>query len=457
MMLIEGVFAMQVEQVWNKILALIEPEVTNVAFTTWFQDITPLMLEGNTLTLSVSNDLILSTIKRRYFDLIQNALNDVAGEGYQINLVVGDRYEPAESVPQPPATDNISKNKVKENFYINPKYTFDTFVVGNSNHFAHAAAVAVAEAPAQTYNPLFLYGDSGLGKTHLMHAIANYAKTMNPDAKIVYISSEKFTNELIQAISTRTTPQFRSKYRNADILLIDDIQFLAGKEMAQEEFFHTFNDLYNANKQIVLTSDRLPREINTLEDRLRTRFESGLIGDIKPPDYETRIAILQKKASQYDIEVPYDVYCYMADNIKSNIRELEGALTRIISYARITGKKLDLPLAEEALRSVIEQKGVVRITAKSINEVVSKYYNIPIEDIKGKRKTQDIADARQVAMYLCRTLTDMSFVVIGKEYGGRHYTTVMHAVDNIEASIKNNSEVAAAVETMTKQLKTILN
>ncbi len=448
---------MQVEQVWNKILALIEPEVTNVAFTTWFQDITPLMLEGNTLTLSVSNDLILSTIKRRYFDLIQNALNDVAGEGYQINLVVGDRYEPAESVPQPPATDNISKNKVKENFYINPKYTFDTFVVGNSNHFAHAAAVAVAEAPAQTYNPLFLYGDSGLGKTHLMHAIANYAKTMNPDAKIVYISSEKFTNELIQAISTRTTPQFRSKYRNADILLIDDIQFLAGKEMAQEEFFHTFNDLYNANKQIVLTSDRLPREINTLEDRLRTRFESGLIGDIKPPDYETRIAILQKKASQYDIEVPYDVYCYMADNIKSNIRELEGALTRIISYARITGKKLDLPLAEEALRSVIEQKGVVRITAKSINEVVSKYYNIPIEDIKGKRKTQDIADARQVAMYLCRTLTDMSFVVIGKEYGGRHYTTVMHAVDNIEASIKNNSEVAAAVETMTKQLKTILN
>ncbi len=450
---------MQVEQVWNKILALVEPEVTNVAFTTWFQDINPVMLEGNTLTLSVSNDLILSTIKRRYFDLIQNALNAVLGEGYQINLVVGDRYEPAESVPQPPAAaaGSISKTNVKESFYLNPKYTFDTFVVGNSNHFAHAAAVAVAEAPAQTYNPLFLYGDSGLGKTHLMHAIANYAKSMNPDAKIVYISSEKFTNELIQAISTRTTAQFRSRYRNADILLIDDIQFLAGKEMAQEEFFHTFNDLYNANKQIVLTSDRLPREINTLEDRLRTRFECGLIGDIKPPDYETRIAILQRKASQFQVEVPYDVYCYMADSIKSNIRELEGALTRIISYAKITGKKLDLALAEEALRSVIEQKGVVRITAKSINEVVSKYYNIPIEDIKGKRKTQDIADARQVAMYLCRTLTDMSFVVIGKEYGGRHYTTVMHAVDNIEASIKNNSEVASAVETMTKQLKTILS
>lgn len=448
---------MQVEQVWNKILALIEPEVTNVAFTTWFQDITPLMMEGNTLTLSVSNDLILSTIKRRYYDLIQNALNDVAGEGYQINLVVGDRYEPAESITHASiAEESVSKTSVRGGFYLNPKYTFDTFVVGNSNNFAHAAAVAVAEAPAQTYNPLFLYGDSGLGKTHLMQAIANYAKMMNPDAKIIYISMEKFTNELIQAISTRTTPQFRSKYRSADILLIDDIQFIVKSDSTQEELFHTFNDLYNANKQIVLTSDRLPREINTLEDRLRTRFESGLICDIKPPDYETRIAILQKKASQYDIEVPYDVYCYMSDNIKSNIRELEGALTRIISYAKITGKKLDLPLAEEALHSVIEQKGVVRITAKSINEVVSKYYNIPIEDIKGKRKTQDIAEARQVAMYLCRNLTDMSFVVIGKEYGGRHYTTVMHAVDNIEASIKNNSEVAAAVETMTKQLKTIL-
>ena len=226
--------------------------------------------------------------------------------------------------------------------------------------------------------------------------------------------------------------------------------------MAQEEFFHTFNELYNANKQIVLTSDRLPREINTLEDRLRTRFEGGLMGDIKPPDYETRIAILQKKASQDNVEVPYDVYCYMADSIKSNIRELEGALTRIISYSKITGRKLDLQLAEEALSTVIEQKGVIRITAKSINETVSKYYNIPIEDIKGKRKTQDISDARQVAMYLCRTLTDMSFVVIGKEYGGRHYTTVMHAVDNIEESIKNNSEVASAIETMTKQLKTIL-
>ncbi len=448
---------MQVTQIWENILKLIEPEVTNLAFTTWFKDIRPVAIDDKTIILSVSNDLVLSTIKRRYIELIQNCVNSLVGEDYNINIVIGDNYEPKQQLFSFEMSNNSSEQNVSDNnSSINPRYTFETFVVGNSNHFAHAAAVAVAEAPAQAYNPLFLYGDSGLGKTHLMHAIGNYAKIINPSAKIVYISSEKFTNELVTAISTRTTAQFRSKYRNADILLIDDIQFLAGKEMAQEEFFHTFNDLYNANKQIVLTSDRLPREINTLEDRLRTRFECGLIGDIKPPDYETRIAILQKMAEQNRVEVPYDVYCYMADNIKSNIRELEGALTRIISYSRITGKIINMDLAIESLSTVIEQKGVVRITAKSINEAVSKYYNIPVEDIKGKRKTQDIADARQVAMYLCRKLTDMSFVVIGKEYSGRHYTTVMHAVDNIEESIKTNSEVALAVETMTKQLKTIL-
>lgn len=446
---------MHAQEIWDKMLALIEPEVTGVAFTTWFKDVIPIFLDDTTFTISVSNDLILSTIKRRYMELIENALKSVTGQIYNIELVVSTSYEREKntSVSEPVIDEKTDINDI---FYINPRYTFENFVVGNSNHFAQAAAVAVAEAPAQAYNPLFLYGDSGLGKTHLMHAIANYAKKMNSSSKIVYISSEKFTNELIAAISTRTTAQFRQRYRSADILLIDDIQFLAGKEMAQEEFFHTFNDLYNANRQIVLTSDRLPREIPTLEDRLRTRFESGLIGDIKPPDYETRIAILQKKAAQDNVEVPYDVYCYMADSIKSNIRELEGALTRIISYSKITGRTLNLALAEEALSTVIEKNGVVRITAKSINEAVSKYYNIPIDDIKGKRKTQDIADARQIAMYLCRTLTDMSFVVIGKEYGGRHYTTVMHAVDMVEKNMKSDPSVQNAVDSMTKQLKTIL-
>lgn len=444
---------MNIFNVWDEVLQLIKPEVTPLTFNTWFGDVKPLSITENKVTLSVSNDLILSMIKR-YKPLISGAFESVLKNSYDIEFVIGG----AENISF--IEKNEKKNELKNSndvpSYINPRYTFDTFVVGNSNYFAHAAAVAVAQAPAQAYNPLFLYGDSGLGKTHLMHAIANYAKSVNPNSNIVYISSEMFINELINAISSRTTANFRNKYRNADILLIDDIQFLAGKELGQEEFFHTFNDLFNSNKQIVLTSDRLPREISTLEDRLRTRFECGLIGDIKPPDYETRIAILQKKASFENVDVPYDVYCYIADSIKSNIRELEGALTRIVSYAKITGKILNLELAEEALSSVIAKEGVIRITAKSINETVSKYYGIPIEDIKGKRKTQDISDARQICMYLCRKLTDMSFVVIGNEYGKRHYTTVIHAVDNIEKNIKTNKEVASAIEIMTKQLKSIL-
>lgn len=446
---------MNVIDVWDKTLELIKPEVPDLTFNTWFKDAKPLSIDETSITLAVTNDLVLSMLKR-HIPLIQNAVFSFLNERYEINLVINNGeniYIRNEEEEEKKHSFNFNSQTPSS---INPKYTFDNFVVGNSNYFAHAAAVAVAEAPAQSYNPLFLYGDSGLGKTHLMHAIANYVKSFDQSINIVYISSEKFTNEMVRAISDRTMAQFRDKYRNADILLIDDVQFLAGKEMAQEEFFHTFEDLFNANKQIVLTSDRLPREIPTLEDRLRTRFEMGLTGDIKPPDYETRIAILQKKASFFNTEVPYDVYCYISDSIKSNIRELEGALTRIVSYSKITGKTLDLALAEEALSSIIEKEGVIRITAKSINETVSKYYGIPVEDIKGKRKTQDISDARQICMYLCRELTDMSYVVIGKEYGNRHYTTVIHAVDNVKKQVDTVKEVKSAIEIMTKELKSIL-
>lgn len=446
---------MNVIEIWDSVLKLIEPEVPKLTFNTWFKDAKPVSINENTLTLAVTNDLVLNMLKRHTL-LIKGAIETLLGNPYEVNMIISDGENIIIRDEEEFKNINNSLNMNNLPSFINPRYTFENFVVGNSNYFAHAAAVAVAEAPAQSYNPLFLYGDSGLGKTHLMHAIANYAKMMNSSLNIVYISAEMFTNELVDAIRARTTVEFRNKYRNADILLLDDVQFLAGKEMAQEEFFHTFEALYNANKQIVLVSDRLPREIPTLEDRLRTRFECGLIGDIKPPDYETRIAILQKKASFEHADVPYDVYCYISDSIKSNIRELEGALTRVTSYAKITGRVLNLALAEEALMSVIETEGVVRITAKSINEAVSKYYGIDIEDIKGKRKTQDISDARQICMYLCRKLTDMSFVVIGKEYGNRHYTTVMHAVDNVEKQIKTTPEVASAVEIMTKQLKSIL-
>ncbi|MBQ4159515.1 MAG: chromosomal replication initiator protein DnaA [Clostridia bacterium] len=441
---------MDVKKIWEDTLELIEPSVTSVVFNTWFKDAKPISIEEDTLVLSMTNEL-MSKMLKRYSALIQNALQSVTGKWLMIEFTEG--LKPVNIVK---GTLNTEQNTAPTVSYLNPKYTFDSFVVGNSNRYAHAVSVAVGEAPGEVYNPLLIYGGSGLGKTHLMQAIANYAHDNNPDMKIVYISSEKFTNELISAITTRSTAQFRNKYRNVDMLLIDDVQFLEGKEMAQEEFFHTFNDLHDTNKQIIMTSDRHPREIK-IEERLQSRFVSGCLADIQPPDYETRIAILQKKAEGEEIEIPYDVYCYMADSIKSNIRELEGALTRILSYAKITGKTLDLALAEEALSAVIQREGVVRITAKSINDAVSKYYNIPIADIKGKRKTQDISDARQMAMYLCRELTDMSFVVIGKEYGNRHYTTVMHAVDNIKKNMENDSELYNTAETLKKQLRTILN
>ena len=441
---------MDVKKIWEDTLELIEPSVTSVVFNTWFKDAKPISIEEDTLVLSMTNEL-MSKMLKRYSALIQNALQSVTGKWLMIEFTEG--LKPVNIVK---GTLNTEQNTAPTVSYLNPKYTFDSFVVGNSNRYAHAVSVAVGEAPGEVYNPLLIYGGSGLGKTHLMQAIANYAHDNNPDMKIVYISSENFTNELISAITTRSTAQFRNKYRNVDMLLIDDVQFLEGKEMAQEEFFHTFNDLHDTNKQIIMTSDRHPREIK-IEERLQSRFVSGCLADIQPPDYETRIAILQKKAEGEEIEIPYDVYCYMADSIKSNIRELEGALTRILSYAKITGKTLDLALAEEALSAVIQREGVVRITAKSINDAVSKYYNIPIADIKGKRKTQDISDARQMAMYLCRELTDMSFVVIGKEYGNRHYTTVMHAVDNIKKNMENDSELYNTAETLKKQLRTILN
>ena len=441
---------MDVKKIWEDTLELIEPSVTSVVFNTWFKDAKPISIEEDTLVLSMTNEL-MSKMLKRYSALIQNALQSVTGKWLMIEFTEG--LKPVNIVK---GTLNTEQNTAPTVSYLNPNYTFDSFVVGNSNRYAHAVSVAVGEAPGEVYNPLLIYGGSGLGKTHLMQAIANYAHDNNPDMKIVYISSEKFTNELISAITTRSTAQFRNKYRNVDMLLIDDVQFLEGKEMAQEEFFHTFNDLHDTNKQIIMTSDRHPREIK-IEERLQSRFVSGCLADIQPPDYETRIAILQKKAEGEEIEIPYDVYCYMADSIKSNIRELEGALTRILSYAKITGKTLDLALAEEALSAVIQREGVVRITAKSINDAVSKYYNIPIADIKGKRKTQDISDARQMAMYLCRELTDMSFVVIGKEYGNRHYTTVMHAVDNIKKNMENDSELYNTAETLKKQLRTILN
>ena len=335
---------------------------------------------------------------------------------------------------------------------LNPKYTFNSFVIGNSNRFAHAASLAVAEAPAKAYNPLFIYGGVGLGKTHLMHAIGHYILESNPNAKVVYVSSEKFTNELINAIKDDKNEEFRSKYRNVDVLLIDDIQFIAGKERTQEEFFHTFNALHDANKQIILSSDRPPKEIPTLEDRLRSRFEWGLIADIQVPDFETRMAILKKKADVENLNVANDVMGYIASKIKSNIRELEGALIRIIAYSSLTNREVSVDLATEALKDIISKKQGKHVTIDAIQDIAASYYNLRIEDLKSQRRTRSVAYPRQIAMYLSRKLTDMSLPKIGEEFGGRDHTTVIHAYEKISENLKTDDTLQHTVNNITKKL-----
>ncbi len=336
---------------------------------------------------------------------------------------------------------------------LNPKYTFESFVVGDSNRFAHAASLAVAEAPARAYNPLFIYGGVGLGKTHLMQAIGHFVMENNPYYKVVYVSSEKFTNELINAIQKNKTAGFRGKYRTVDLLLVDDIQFLAGKESTQEEFFHTFNALHEASKQIVISSDRPPKEIPTLEDRLRSRFEWGLITDIQAPDLETRIAILQKKATAEGWKLPNDVFVYIANLINSNIRELEGALIRVIAYSSLTKREITIELAEEVLRDIISTQQATRITIPLIQQAVAEYYDLTVEDLKSKRRTQNITLPRQIAMYLSRELTDSSLPKIGEEFGGRDHTTVMHGCDRVKEFMGVDPSVNQAIKDLTQELK----
>ena len=334
-----------------------------------------------------------------------------------------------------------------------PKYTFDTFVIGSGNRFAHAASLAVAEAPAKAYNPLFIYGGVGLGKTHLMHAIGHYVLEHNPDAKVVYLSSEKFTNEFINSIRDNRPDDFRNKYRNVDILLIDDIQFLAGKESTQEEFFHTFNALHEENKQIVISSDRPPKEIPTLEDRLRSRFEWGLITDITPPDLETRIAILRKKAKAEGLDIPNEVMLYIANQIDTNIRELEGALIRVVAYSSLENKDINADLAAEALKNIIPTAKPKVVTIKDIMRIVGEEYGVKMEDFLAKKRTKAIAFPRQIAMYLSRELTDNSLPKIGEEFGGRDHTTVLHAHEKISKLIEKDAQFQKQIQELEKKIK----
>lgn len=435
---------------WDKTLNTIKGELTNVSYNTWIKSLTPMSIDNNIVVLKVPNEFTKDILESRYKSLLINTLKDVSSKDFDIKFIINNEEDKTLKIQsnKPEREKEIEVNSHN----LNPKYTFESFVVGNSNRFAHAASLAVAESPAKAYNPLFIYGGVGLGKTHLMHAIGHYVLQNNPNAKIVYVSSEKFTNELINSIKDDKNEAFRNKFRSVDILLIDDIQFIAGKERTQEEFFHTFNALYESNKQIILSSDRPPKEIPTLEDRLRSRFEWGLIADIQVPDFETRIAILNKKADVENLNIPNEVMVYIATKIKSNIRELEGALIRIVAYSSLTNREISVDLASEALRDIVSSKQPQAINILLIQDVVASYYNLRVEDLKSSRKTRNVAFPRQVAMYLSRKLTDNSLPKIGEEFGGRDHTTVIHAYDKISTALKSDENLQNAVNEITKRL-----
>ena len=441
------------KNLWEKTLDIIKSELSEVSFNTWIKSCEPISLSSDTLKISVPNSFTQDILDKRYKDLVANSIKAVCSKLYNIEFVIASEAyikEDIKKTEKTPSKSIVVNDEMSST--LNPKYTFNSFVIGNSNRFAHAASLAVAEAPAKAYNPLFIYGGVGLGKTHLMHAIGHYILDGNPNAKVVYVSSEKFTNELINAIKDDRNEEFRKKYRNVDVLLIDDIQFIAGKERTQEEFFHTFNELHDANKQIILSSDRPPKEIPTLEDRLRSRFEWGLIADIQVPDFETRMAILKKKADVENLNVANEVMGYIATKIKSNIRELEGALIRIVAYSSLTNREITVDLATEALKDIISKKQGKHITIDLIQDVVSSYFNLRVEDLKSQRRTRNVAYPRQIAMYLSRKLTDMSLPKIGEEFGGRDHTTVIHAYEKISENLKTDDSLQHTVNDLTKKI-----
>ena len=432
----------------TKAKELLKEEVTKISYETWIKILEIQSADNGHIVLLTSTEFQKNIIISKYSDLLTNTFNYLTNKECTVSIVSREELEADAKNTNLNVAVNIEApiNYVATN--LNPKYTFSTFVVGNSNRFAHAAALAVAEAPAASYNPLFLYGGVGLGKTHLMHAIGNEILKNNKNSKILYVTSENFTNQLINAIKDNSSDQFRNKYRNIDVLLIDDIQFIAGKERIQEEFFHTFNTLYESGKQIILSSDKPPKDIQLLEDRLKSRFEWGIIADISNPDYETRLAILRKKAQLDNIIIDDEILSTIATRIDSNIRELEGTLNKIIATASLTqNNQITMELAEKAINDIVSQQEKV-ISAEFIQETVGKYFNVNPKDLKGSKRSNDITFPRQIAMYLCRTVANMSLPQIGKDFGKRDHTTVMHACNKIEQEIKTNSNTKLIVESV---------
>jgi chromosomal replication initiator protein len=429
--------------IWDHVLGRIETKVNRHSFYTWFKPTSFVSDSGQAITVLVPNSLFKDWLTKHYSVVLTEALTEVERSDSKVLFVSDGAPTTALPVDEPSATaeplQEVPGTAAVSLGGLNPRYTFDTFIVGTSNQFAHAACRAVAEAPSRSYNPLFIYGGVGLGKTHLMHAIGHYVLQHDPSLKLTYISSERFMNEMINAVRYDRILDFRERYRTVDVLLVDDIQFVSGKEGTQTEFFHTFNALYDAQKQIVLSSDRPPHEIPALEERLRSRFEWGLIADIQPPDLETKVAILKKKAESEAIPLPDNVAIYIAGRIKSNIRELEGSLIRLIAYASLTGRELSLDLAHEVLKNVLEQDERA-VTIESIQKFVSDYYQLKVGELKSRNNSKSIAMPRQIAMYLCKTLTHASLPEIGRSFGGKHHSTVIHSIKKIEEMRKREAD-----------------
>ena len=453
-----------VAEKWDEIIHKLKIEygLSNVSFRTWIEPLEVYNVSDSTVYILVPLKSSVDYINQKYLLPFQVCIAEITGQEFEVKFITVDDSQNINVKNQDDTyKKNATQNSIFEQANLNPKYTFDTFVVGGNNNFAHAASLAVSESPGEIYNPLFLYGGVGLGKTHLMHSIAHFILEKDPTKKVLYVTSETFTNELIEALKSGKTSggnelamtAFREKYRNIDVLLIDDVQFIIGKESTQEEFFHTFNVLHSAGKQIVLSSDKPPKEMETLEERFRSRFDWGLIADIQPPDYETRMAILRKNAEACNKPVDDEIFKYIATNIKSNIRELEGAFNRIIAKSKIENQsEITMELAEDALKDIINPDKPKEITPELIIEVVAEHFGVSPEDITSKKRNSEFVQPRQVVMYLCRKLTDTSYVNIGKLLGKKDHTTIIHGVNKIEDELKNNDELAGKVETIKKKI-----
>lgn len=447
-----------VDNLWDDVLAVLKPQLNDESFDLWFRPVRPISMESGRLVLQVPNAFFVDWLRDHYQSRIETLLKEHSGESmslsFQVLQTAEEILKPGPTLIKPAIAAPAAAAAPPQESYLNPRYTFETFVVGHSNRFAQAASQAVAKDPGKAYNPLFLYGGVGLGKTHLMHAIGHHMVSTNPQARVLYTTSEKFINEFIDSLRFEKMNQFRQRYRNLDCLLIDDIQFLVNKESSQEEFFYTFNTLYDSRKQIVISSDRPPKEIPTLQERLITRFEWGVVADIQAPELETRIAILREKAEAENLFVPDDVILFLASHVRTNIRELEGSLIRVVAHASLTGVPLTVDSAKETLRDVIaREEAAAPISLEKIQKVVAKHYHVELHDMKSKRRTDAIAFPRQIAMYLARTLTEMSTTQIGDSFGGKDHTTVMHACNKVKGRLEADPFFTALINKIIQEIR----